>query len=406
MSQVIAKTDTVIVGAGIAGCSIAYHLAEMGYIDAIVIDRGKMSNPLGSTGHAPGLLGRNSASPTMAALADYTADLYAQIPVEKPALTRVGSIEVVRDYAGAELLSKKLKSATAKGIEAHLLSLDELKEKVPYMDISSVKASIFIPGDGALDARRGLTALYESAKQSGIRFMEEVTVTDFQNEKGHISGVVTDRGIIQCNRVVVAVGIWGRAFLKNMGINLPLYAVQHPYVYTKKMDMLADTEAEATRPMIRDLDNVFYLREHSDRFGYGWYNHKATLIDAGTITKADIAFPDEGFLEAANYDLFPFLKETELEVKLNGIFSMTPDGGPLLGEIKERPGLWIAEAVWVTHSGGVGKAMAEALTGKEPSFNIAQFSPDRFDEMSEENRLQASLDLYNDIYHWSDNGEH
>ena len=105
-------------------------------------------------------------------------------------------------------------------------------------------------------------------------------------------------------------------------------------------------------------------------------------------------------MDSVTYDLFPFLKDTPLSHRLNGVFSMTPDGGPLLGEVKGRPGLWLAEAVWVTHSGGVAQAVAELLLGREPSFAIAEFQPGRFAVLSHEAARQASLDLYNNIYHW------
>jgi dimethylglycine oxidase len=397
LQSTIASAETVIVGAGIVGCSIAYHLAEMGYTDVLVLDRGKMSSPLGSTGHAPGLLGRNSASSLMAALADYTSELFARMPQPNPALIRSGSIEVVRDEKRLEQLRYKIKAAAANGIEARLVSPEEIGKLVPYIDTKPIIGGIFVPGDGVLDARRALSALFEEAARRGIEFREETTVIGFQTAGDRITGVITEGGIINCSRVVVAVGIWGSELLEPLGIDLPLFAVQHPYVLTEPLGRLAGA-SQGARPFVRDLDNLFYLREHGDRLGFGWYNHQPLTIDPKTISKADTAFPEYGFLDTVSYELFPFLENTPLSSKLNGIFSMTADGGPLLGKI--RPGLWIAEAVWVTHAGGVGKAMAELLLNRPPSFDVAAFLPDRFASISSEDARLASLDLYNNIYAW------
>lgn len=395
-----AQAETVIIGAGIAGCSIAYHLAELGYADVLVLDRGKVSTPLGSTGHAPGLLGRNSASSTMSALADYTAQLFARLPADQPALTRVGSVEVARDRGRMRQLAHKVARAAENGMEARLVSPKELGELVPYMNTASVVGGILIPDDGVLDARRALIALHDEAARKGVAFQEETTVTGFETEGNRVTGIRTQEGVISCERVVVAVGIWGATLMETLGIELPLFPVQHPYVYTVPLEMLAGATQEAAHPMVRDLDHVFYLREHGDRLGYGWYNHQPLPVDAGQLTKADMAFPELGFMDSVTYDLFPFLKDTPLNHRLNGVFSMTPDGGPLLGEIEGRPGLWLAEAVWVTHSGGVGQAMAELLLGREPSFGVAEFQPGRFATLPHEAARQASLDLYNNIYHW------
>jgi len=394
------RVETVIIGAGIAGCSIAYHLAEQGYTDVLVLDRGRVSDPLGSTGHAPGLLGRNSSSKTMAALADCTARLFARLPADQPALTQVGSVEVARDQVQMRLLAYKAERAAENGLRARLVSPKELGELVPYMDTSSLVGGLLLPDDGVLDARRALWAMRDEAVSKGVSFLEETPVTGFKTEGNQVTGVQTPGGVIACDRVVVAVGIWGAALLGTLGIELPLFPVQHPYVYTVPLEMLAGAIREASHPMVRDLDHVFYLREHGDRLGYGWYNHQPLTAPVEDLPRADMAFPEQGFLDQVRYDLFPFLKDTPLSHRLNGIFSMTPDGGPLLGEVVGRPGLWLAEAVWVTHSGGVGKAVAELLLGQVPSFDVTGFRPERFANLSLDAQRQASLALYNDIYQW------
>ncbi|MFC6665895.1 NAD(P)/FAD-dependent oxidoreductase [Deinococcus radiopugnans] len=304
------RAETVIIGGGIAGCSIAYHLAGRGYTDVLVLDRGKISAPLGSTGHAPGLLGRNSSSPTMSALASATARLFARIPQDQPALRPVGSVEVARDRTRMGLLAHKVERATDHGLAARLVSPQELGELVPYMDTSKLVGGIHLPDDGVLDARRALWAMRDEAAARGVSFLEETPVLAFETEGDRVIGVRTEQGVISCARVVVAVGIWGAALMQTLGLDLPLFPVQHPYVYTVPLEMLAGATQEASHPMVRDLDHVFYLREHGDRLGYGWYNHRPLTVDATHLTRADVAFPEQGFLDQVKYDLFPFLKDT------------------------------------------------------------------------------------------------
>ncbi|MDQ8757445.1 FAD-binding oxidoreductase [Sphingosinicella sp. LHD-64] len=389
--------DTIIVGAGIVGCSIAYHLAELGHTDVLVVDRGSVANPLGSTGHAPGLLGRNSGTPAMAALAMYSAELYARVLSDPPAFQRTGSVEVTRSADTLRLLARKREVALAGGIDAELVSPERLTKLVPYLDSDGLAGGLFIPDDGVLDVRRLLQALHEAAQDHGLAFREGVQVIDFARDGDRITGVITDQGTIFASRVIVAVGIWGRELAGKAGLDLALYPVQHPYLQTKPLPRVVTGEM---RPFVRDLDNLFYLREHGDRLGYGWYNHSPLAAEVDTTIKADLAYEDRKFDAALSYDLFPILEQTGSCRKLNGIFSMTPDGAPLLGQVDGAKGLWVAEAVWVTHAGAVGKAMAECILDRSPSFDITQFHLDRFASMDEQSRRHASMSLYNDIYAW------
>lgn len=393
-----APGTVIIVGAGITGCAIAYHLARLGHTDVTVLDRGTLGAPLGSTGHAPGLLGRNSASPVMAALADYTADLLARLP--GAVFNKVGSIEVARKTETADLLERKAATARGYGFDAHLVGPGELAGLVPYMDASGLKRGLYLPDDGTLDARAALRGLHEGARDAGVTFRETVAVRDLLVREGRVVGVVTDEGEIVGDRIVIAVGIWGAELLKRHGIALPLLPVQHPYFTTAPMAVLDGGSAPSRHPMVRDLENLFYLREHGDRLGFGWYNHAPAPAEVAGLIEAEMAFPARGFHEVLSHDLFPVLAGAPIERKLNGIFSMTPDGGPLLGPVPGEPHLWVAEAVWVTHSGGVGRAVAEALLGLEPSIDVSAFAQDRFAAMPEDVRRARSLSLYNDIYAW------
>lgn len=396
----IAGAETIIVGGGIVGCSIAYHLARLGHRDVLVVERGEFEGPPGSTGHAPGLLGRNSASPVMSALASYTADLLASVPRDRPAVTRVGSLEVTRDSRMLAQLERKARVAARNRIHARMVSPDELAELVPYLNVRPLAGGLFVPQDCVVDVMRGVDALRLEAQKVGVRFLANTEVVGLLTSGDRVAGVRTTAGTVSAQRVVIAMGLWGAEFVREFGVELPLFPVQHPYITTEPLSFLAGVSAEASRPLVRDVDRMFYLREHGDRLGYGWYNHSPLESEVNHLRRADLEYAAGVFDSAVDLELFPSLREARVASRLNGVFSMTPDGGPLLGPVAGRQGLWIAEAVWITHAGGVGLAVAEALLGREPSLDISGFGLNRFRGKSVEECRRASLHSYNHIYTW------
>ena len=398
--SIIGHAETVIVGAGIVGSALAFHFARMGHRDVLVLDRGRLDAPGGSTGHAPGLLGRNAASPVLSALACDTAALLAELPVEAPALTRVGSIEVVRQRSRLGDLAHKLDVAQARGLTASLLSSDEVGERVPYLDRRVVAGGLFLPDDGVMDVKRGLRAIQAEASGLGATFREATEIVGVAFDGDRVTGVVTPEGVIGCGRVVIAIGIWAPMLLEGLGISLPIIPVQHPYVTTEPLPELAGAVVEAAHPFVRDVERLLYLREHGDRLGFGWFNHEPVVSDARSLQCADLPFPDRGPLDAVRHDLVPTLAQLRHHKRLNGLLAMTPDGLPLIGPIAGRPGLWIAEAIWVTHACGAGRALAERILGHTPWLDLTSFAPHRFADRDAETARRESLKVYNDIYSW------
>lgn len=395
------SVQTVVIGAGIAGCSIAYHLAQRGYTDLLLVDRASIAEPWGSTGHAPGLLAQISSSPAMTKLAQCSADLYRRLPKENSAYSQVGSIEVARNDATLRRFHDKLRRGDAAGIDAKLIDVRELKAMMPLMNVDRLAGAVYVPSDGVLDARRALAGIAAEVVSAGIEIRQRTTVTSIEIVAGKVTAVVTDRGRIACERVVVAVGIWGAEFTKALGVSLPLFPVQHPYVYTEPLQAWRGETCEAVYPLVRDLDHVVYYRQHGERMGYGWYSHTPLTVDMNERKHAELPFIDAAFNESLNLELFPFLKSMTVSHRLNGIFSMTPDGAPLLGPLDGFDGLWLAQAVWVTHAGGVGKVMAEWLhEGCGTFVDTAPFDCNRFANDDLDVQRDRSLALYNDIYHW------
>lgn len=393
--------DTVIIGAGIVGCSTALALAQAGFTDVLLIDRSRIETPAGSTGHAPGLLGQISASLDLTELAKRSTALYRGLRGVGTVHTAVGSIEVSRSAKAKARFENKIRLGEAAGIEARLVDNDELCSLLPAIEARDIAAAVFVPEDGVLEARRALSAIATGVRQAGIEIRESTEVHAIVVERGKVVGVETADGRVTCSRVLLAVGIWGTSFLSALDVRFPLFPVQHPYIYTEPLPWLSPNGSEATLPFVRDIDRLTYYRQHGNRFGYGWYNHPPAL--ANMLHKRDSVLPyrNELFKPSESANLFPFLKEAPVQSRLNGVFSMTPDGLPLLGALRGFEGLWVAEAVWVTHAGGLGQAIAELLLqGTTNIIDAGSFDPNRFANDSLESACARSLSLYNDIYQW------
>ena len=395
------SAQTVIIGAGIVGCSIAYHLAARGYTDMVLVDRSPMEDPAGSTGHAPGALVQILTSPDMTKLAQISAALYASLPADNPAYSAVGSIEVARDEATMRRFRDKVRRGKEAGIDAQILDAQGIKRLMPLMNVDGLLGGVFVPGDGVVDARRALSGLAAEVTRAGVDIRDRTTVIDVEMKAGKVSAVLTDRGRIECERVVVAVGVWGAELMKELGVDLPLVPVQHPYIYTEPLPEWQGETKEAAHPLVRDLDNVVYYRQHGERIGYGWYSHAPLAADMGNLQRAELPYDVAVFDESLDLSLFPFLEKTPVASRLNGIFSMTPDAFPLLGPLDGFDGLWLAEAVWVTHAGGIGKVAAELLLdGHSTTIDARQLDANRFATLSRSQARDRSLELYNDIYRW------
>ncbi|HZV65497.1 MAG TPA: hypothetical protein VFG03_11390 [Telluria sp.] len=177
--------------------------------------------------------------------------------------------------------------------------------------------------------------------------------------------------------------------------------MQHPYVYTEPLAPWRGETKEAAHPLVRDLDNLVYYRQHGERMGYGWYSHAPLTAAIADVKRAELPYDEAVFRASLDLGLFPFLEKTPIAHHLNGIFSMTPDGCPLLGPLDGYEGLWLAEAVWVTHAGGIGKAAAEwMLDGYATTIDASPFDANRFAALDDAQVHSRSLDLYSDIYHW------
>ena len=405
------NASVVIVGAGIVGCSTAYHLAKLGWKNVVVVEQGPLFATGGSTSHAPGLVFQTNSSKTMTQLATYTAELYSQLGTDEgPAYYAVGGIEIAYTEARMQDLKRKLGWAKSWGIEGvRLLSPADVKAKVPLIDEAKVLGGYYVPTDGIAKALRAAEALANGAADAAT-FYGETLVTDIEVADGQVQAVVTDKGRINTDKVLVCAGIWGPRVGRMVGEIIPLTPVQHQYVKTGPIAELASATDEVTLPIVRHQDHAMYFRQHGDCWGIGSYQHEPMLVDPDNILPyADapvmpsvMPFTEEHFAPAweSTKELFPTLATAELTYKINGMFSFTPDSGSVIGESSKTKGFWVAEAVWVTHGGGVGKVVADLMTHGVTSFDLHEMDIHRFPDVckSENFVLKAGAQQYDEVY--------
>ncbi len=381
----------VIVGAGIVGTSAAYALTQRGWRDVVVLDQGPLFATGGSTSHAPGLVYQTNPSKTMATFAKRAVDLYSSFALDgQPCWHGVGSLEVARTPERWQDLHRKLGWAKSWGIEAELIGPEEAQNLLPLLDPTQILGAYHVPSDGIAKAPRAAEALARAASATGATFHGHTLVTGFEITSGRMHGVVTSRGTIVTEQVLVCCGIWGPLVGHMAGVSIPLAVCQHQYVKTTPLPELAEFAGqEVAHSILRDQDRAMYERQVGDCYGVGSYAHEPLLVDpAAILPHADapvmpsiVPFTPEHFAGPWNdaLELLPALRGVEIAEAMNGMFSFTPDAFPLIGEAANVRGFWVAEAVWVTHGGGVGQAVADLITDGVSDLDLHDCDLNRFD---------------------------
>ena len=378
----------VIVGAGIVGCSVAYHLARLGWRDIVVVEQGPLFETGGSTSHAPGLVFQINPSKTMTGFARYTADLWTRMELDGERCARaVGSMEVAWTPERLADLKRKVGHGMSWGVEAHLIGPDEARDKIPALS-DRILGAIYVPSDIHTKATRPAEAMAREAERSGAEFHGDTRVVGFGIAGGRIASVRTTRGDIRTDLVVAATGIWAPKVGRLAGVPIPLSPMQHLYAVTTPVPELAGATEEIAQPILRHQDRSMYFRQVGECYGIGSYQHEPLLVDADDIlgheqapvAPAEMPFTPahfEGAMKSAG-ELLPCLRGVGLTRKFNGMFSFTTDGFPVLGESPQVKGFWSAQAVWITQAAGVGKAVAEWIVNGEPTTDLRECDIRRF----------------------------
>jgi glycine cleavage system aminomethyltransferase T/glycine/D-amino acid oxidase-like deaminating enzyme len=378
----------VIVGAGIVGVSAAYHLVKKGWRDIVVLDQSELYYTGGSTSHAPGLVFQTNGSKLMCEFAQYTvgllSELHQQAAPDKPIWYDVGGVEVAYTPERLAELKRKHGLATSYGLESHLISPAEVKQMIPLVDDKVIHGGYYVPSDGDTKAVHAVEMMAALASADGaVAFHGDVPVTDieFETKNGHISAVVTPKGKISTEQVLLCTNIWSPVLAAKVGVTIPLLAVEHQYAVTEPLAELQGSKRDLEHPILRHQDHAMYFRQHLDAYGIGSYQHDPVLADPWSLGKLAMHdFTPNHFESAWNSttELLPPLKGKALTTKFNGMFSFTIDGMPVMGEVQHLKGFWTAVGVWVTHSGGVGKAIAEWMTDGVTETDTREADVNRF----------------------------
>lgn len=379
----------VIIGGGIVGCSAAYHLAQLGWRDVVVLDKGALPYNDGSTSHAPGGMHVTNYSRMMTQFAVESVEIYSRLPdfePGRPMVRRVGGIEVAYTQARMEDLKRKQGVATSYGVEAHLLTPEETLAYIPILDPSVIHGSFYAPLDTNVIGWHVAGSLAnEATRIGGVQFFQHVPVVDLEVRRGHLTALVTGQGRIACDHALLCTNIWAPALSEKAGLVIPLLAAQHQYTISAPLPELAEFAQavggrEIAHPILRHQDFSLYFRQHWDAYGVGNYRHEPLMVHPRDVGKtAQRAFTPEHYTVAwrAAQELIPALRNKELTHAFNGMFAFTVDGFPVMGESAVR-GLWTAVGVWITHAGGVGKAIAEWMTYGEPAIDVHEADIHRF----------------------------
>ncbi|MGB1253922.1 MAG: FAD-dependent oxidoreductase, partial [Candidatus Promineifilaceae bacterium] len=383
------KTNVVVIGAGIIGVSVAYHLAEMGVEDILLIDKGDLDHNDGSTSHAPGGVRILTPSDFFTKLGSRSAEAYRNLPLVngQQHYFKAGSVQIATTQARFESYKRMQEMGMSMGIEGQLLTPKEVGEVQPMVDTSQIIGGFYLPDAGVVKTSLAATSMRHIAEASGrVTSLADTLVTDIETANGRVRAITTDNPDyprVECEQVVICTNIWAPVLAQKLGVNMPLYPGQHQYIYTHKVNALEKlglADKEVVIPMTAMDDISIYFRQHFDHIGVGSYHHKAMLVDPHKLGKeAMMDFTPDDFTDAWRMmqGLLPALKETSVSHGFNGMFSFTVDGFPIVGESQIK-GLWTSVGAWLSFAGELGKSLARWMTTGDPGMDMRQADINRF----------------------------
>jgi glycine cleavage system aminomethyltransferase T/glycine/D-amino acid oxidase-like deaminating enzyme len=378
--QLPTSQRVVIVGAGIVGNSLAYHLIRLGVDGVMLLDKGPLPNPGGSTGHASNFIFPVDHSKEMTALTLESMRQYEELGV----FVKSGGIEIARGEQRMQELARRMSSACAWGIEpVSMLTPDEVKEHVPYINEELIVGGFYTPGAGVVDSLRAATLMRERAQAQGLTVAANTEVLGIDVEHGQVKRVRTTRGEIEIEKLVIACGAWSPRIARMAGVSIPLTPMIHQMIDIGPAPRFANSTSMIEYPIVRDMDTNMYERQEGTGLEIGSYAHRPITLDADEIpsieesalTPTELPFTQADFdpqMEIA-LELMPEIVADEsvgVKYAINGVLSVTYDGMPLLGETPEVRGVWSAAAVWIKEGPGSGKTVAELMVHGESEIDV------------------------------------
>ena len=388
MTDTPSRASAVVIGAGIVGNSLVHHLALLGWKDIVLVDKGPLPNPGGSTGHASNFVFPIEYSRLMFELTRDSTEQYKELGV----FTESGGIEVARTPERMQELKRRVTKAKAWGIPAEHLTPEGVQKLVPYLDPSVILGGGYFPTVGVVDSLRAGTLMRERAQAGGaLTVVSGAEVLDVTTAAERVTGVVTSKGEIATDHVVICCGVWSAQVAALAGARLALTPIVHQMISVGPIGLFAGTTGEISYPIVRDVDEGMYERQHGGDMEVGSYMHRPIIVrpeaipsnEEAVLSPTEMPFTADDFDPqlAASLELMPELLGDEkagIRYAINGLISMTPDGHPLLGEAPEVKGLWTAAASWIKEGPGCGRAVAELMSGRVPTVDVHEADVARF----------------------------
>jgi len=383
MPELPARADVVIIGGGIVGCSVAYHLTRRGCRDVVLLERRQLT--CGTTWHAAGLVGQLRATANLTRLAQYTAGLYASLESETGQATgfhQRGSLAIATNAERFEELRRGASMARCFGLEVEVLTAPEAARLWPLMDAHDVVGGVFLPKDGQTNPIDTAQALAKGARAGGARIFENVRATGIRTENGRVDRVVTEQGEIRATHVVNCAGMWARDIGGWTDVAVPLHAAEHFYVVTEPIEGLSPR-----LPVLRDPDNGAYFKEDAGKLLFGWFESVGKPWAAEGIPEGFCfdQLPEDidhiaPYLQRST-ERVPLLANTGIKLFFNGPESFTPDDRYILGEAPEVRNLFVAagfNSIGIQSAGGAGKVLADWILDGHPPMDLWDVDIRRF----------------------------
>ena len=369
------RADVIVIGGGVIGCSIAYHLARSGQSDVLLLERRQITS--GTTWHAAGLIGQLRPSINMTNLARYTRELYDRLEGETGQATgyrRCGSFSIATDPERLEELKRSASMARVFGLQVDVVTPESIKERIPLLNTSDVLGGIHIPTDGYANAVDITQALAKGARAAGARIVEQVPVTAMRTAQGRVTGVTTEQGEIDADCIVICTGMWTRDLAASIGVNVPLHACEHYYALFESVEGL-----DASLPVVRDYDACTYFKYDAGKLLVGAFEPNARPWGADGIPE-DFSFDEI----AGSFDHFepilhgamtrmPALEHAGIQKFFCGPESFTPDVRYHIGQAPEYANCFVAaglNSIGLQSAGGIGKVVSEWILDGHPPADL------------------------------------
>ncbi|MYE35243.1 MAG: FAD-dependent oxidoreductase [Gemmatimonadales bacterium] len=388
------QASIAVIGGGIVGSCLVEHLAQRGWDDLVLIDKGPLPDPGGSTGHASNFIFPTDHSREVAMLTLESQRQYEALGVQ----TTCGGVEVARTEARMEELRRRMTSARAWGIDAELLAPGEVAARIPFVNPAVILGGFWMSSVSVVDGVRAGTLMRERALSRGaLTILDNTEVTGMEVEhrssgRPRLRAVLTARGRIEVEHAVIACGVWSPLIAELAGASIPLTPAVHQMGDVGPVDLLRATGDEIGYPIVRDMDAFMYERQKYEAMEVGSYAHRPILVHPEEIpsrgaserSPTEMPFTEEDFapqLEQAHEIMGELLGDAEMGYAINGLLSLTPDAHPVLGETAEVANLWSAAAVWIKEGPGAARLLAEWITHGHPRLcdphesDVTRFQP-------------------------------